>query len=144
MAPSGHASGLAGPALDLQVLIDSAPALIHTGLPDGNLDFFNQSWLKYVGLRLEDLQGWKWTASIHPDDVAGILEKWRECVATGEPFEYETRELGNFGDGEVWHHQDSTSRHISPSLKSPAQQMLSGCDLSGSDTKARRAGLRFR
>src|SRR5271165_3435062 len=93
MAPSGHASGLAGSALDLQVLIDSAPALIHTGLPDGNLDFFNQSWLKYVGLRLEDLQGWKWTASIHPDDVAGILEKWRECVATGEPFEYETREL---------------------------------------------------
>src|SRR5208283_841884 len=106
MAPSGHASGLAGPALDLQVLIDSAPALIHTGLPDGNLDFFNQSWLKYVGLRLEDLQGWKWTASIHPDDVAGIVEKWRGCVATGEPFEYETRVRR--ADGEyrwMFHHK---------------------------------------
>ena len=91
MAPSGHATGLAGQALDLQILVDSVPALIHTGLPDGNLDFFNQSWLNYVGLRLEDLQGWKWTASIHPEDMAAMVEKWRECIASGEPFEYETR-----------------------------------------------------
>src|SRR5271165_2658760 len=106
MVPSGHATDSAGQALDLQTLIDSAPALIHTGLPDGNLDFFNQSWLKYLGLRLEDLQGWKWTASIHPDDVAGMVEKWRECVATGEPFEHETRVRR--ADGEyrwMFHHK---------------------------------------
>ena len=106
MVPSGHATDSAGQALDLQTLIDSAPALIHTGLPDGNLDFFNQSWLNYVGLRLEDLQGWKWTASIHPDDVAGMVEKWRECVASGEPFEYETRVRR--ADGEyrwMFHHK---------------------------------------
>src|SRR5271157_4069389 len=91
MAPSGHASGLAGPALDLQVLIDSAPALIHTALPDGNLDFFNQTWLKYVGLSLEDLQGWKWTAAIHPEDVEAIVDKWRASLASGEPFLHEAR-----------------------------------------------------
>jgi len=37
---------------NLQLLVDSIPALIHTGLPDGYLDFFNQSWLKYVGRSL--------------------------------------------------------------------------------------------
>jgi hypothetical protein len=31
----------------LLVLIDSAPALIHTARPDGYLDYFNQSWLEY-------------------------------------------------------------------------------------------------
>src|SRR5204863_6959452 len=62
---------------DLQLLVDSAPSLIHTGRPDGDLDFFNQTWLRYVGRSLEDLQGWKWTAFIHPDDVEGIVEKWR-------------------------------------------------------------------
>src|ERR1700732_4709326 len=43
----------------LHALIDSLPALIHTGRPDGYLDFFNQRWLQFVGLRLEELEGWK-------------------------------------------------------------------------------------
>jgi formate hydrogenlyase transcriptional activator len=77
--------------MDLHVVLDSAPALIHTGLPDGYLDFFNQSWLTYVGRSLEDLQGWKWTDTIHPDDVEGIVAKWRASLASGEPFLYEAR-----------------------------------------------------
>jgi hypothetical protein len=24
------------------------------------------------------MEGWNWTAFIHPDDVAGIVEKWRQ------------------------------------------------------------------
>src|SRR5713226_4989487 len=74
---------------DLQRLVDSAPSLIHTGRPDGYLDFFNQTWLRYVGRPLEDLQGWKWTAFIHPEDVEGIVEKWRASLASGEPFLHE-------------------------------------------------------
>ncbi len=74
-------------------LVDSAPSLIHTGRPDGHLDFFNQTWLQYVGRPLEDLQGWKWTAFIHPEDVDGIVEKWRASLASGEPFLHEARVL---------------------------------------------------
>jgi PAS domain S-box-containing protein len=91
---------------DLQVLVDSAPSLIHTGRPDGYLDFFNQTWLRYVGRLLEDLEGWKWTAFIHPEDAEGILEKWRASLASGEPFLYEARVLR--ADGEYrWmlHHK---------------------------------------
>jgi PAS domain S-box-containing protein len=87
MGDPGHKSE----SLDIQNLIDSIPALIHTSLPDGNLDFFNQGWLKYVGLPLEDIAGWKWTSTIHPEDVRGIVAKWRQCLATGEPFQYEAR-----------------------------------------------------
>src|SRR5258707_4415613 len=83
---------------DLQLLVDSAPSLIHTSRPDGYLDFFNQTWLMYVGRSLEDLQGWKWTAFIHPDDVEGIVEKWRVSLASGEPFLHEARVLR--ADGE--------------------------------------------
>ena len=57
----------AGQAPDLRLLIDSAPALIHTSLPDGYLDFFNQGWLDYVGQSLEHLLGWRWTEYIHPE-----------------------------------------------------------------------------
>lgn len=75
----------------IRLVVDTTPALIHTGRPDGYLDYFNQRWLEYLGLSLEDVCGWRWTNAIHPEDVGGILQKWRAALATGEPFETETR-----------------------------------------------------
>src|ERR1700756_5788266 len=86
-----RADARANQSPDLQLLIDSAPALIHTGLPDGYLDFFNQVWLDFVGRPLEDLLGWRWTEYIHPEDVDGIVEKWHASLASGEPFLHESR-----------------------------------------------------
>jgi PAS domain S-box-containing protein len=91
MASSKHGPNEAIGVPDLRLVIDSTPALIHTGLPDGYLDFFNQPWLKYVGRSLEDLEGWKWTASIHPEDVEGIVDRWQASLASGEQFLYEAR-----------------------------------------------------
>src|ERR1700756_3860368 len=74
-----------------QLLVDSIPALIHTARPDGYLDYFNKPWLEYLGVTLDKVTGWNWTAFVHPEDVEGIVSKWRACLATGEVFEYETR-----------------------------------------------------
>jgi PAS domain S-box-containing protein len=71
--------------------VDSIPALIHTAGPDGYIDYFNKPWLEYLGVTLDKVTGWNWTAFIHPEDVEGIVAKWRACLATGETFEYETR-----------------------------------------------------
>jgi PAS domain S-box-containing protein len=73
--------------LDLRQIIDSAPALIHTARPDGYLDFFNRTWLDFVGQPLQNLLGWKWTSCIHPEEVESFVQKWRESIATGERFE---------------------------------------------------------
>jgi PAS domain S-box-containing protein len=72
-------------------IIDSIPSLIHTARPDGYLDYFNQSWLHYVGVPMDDLLGWKWRAAIHPEDVEVIVDRWRHSIATGEPFLHEAR-----------------------------------------------------
>jgi PAS domain S-box-containing protein len=77
--------------LSLRTLIDSLPALINTGRPDGYLDFFNQRWLEFVGLRLEELEGWKWTSAVHRDDVAELVARWRACLESGEPLGFEAR-----------------------------------------------------
>src|SRR5258708_7027858 len=74
MALNGDSAVRQDQTSDLQLLVDSTPSLIHTGRPDGYLDFFNQTWLRYVGRPLEDLHGWKWTAFIHPEDV-GVNQK---------------------------------------------------------------------
>src|SRR5882672_7051391 len=75
----------------LRLIINKTPALIHTALPDGSLDFFNQRWLKYVGLPLTDLLGWRWTSVIHPAEVDELVAKWRASVLSGEPFLAESR-----------------------------------------------------
>lgn len=72
-------------------IVDSSPALIHTARPDGRLDFFNRTWLNFLGQPLENLLGWKWTSHIHPDDVDLFVQEWRESIATGEPFEATVR-----------------------------------------------------
>jgi PAS domain S-box-containing protein len=85
-------------SLNIQLLVDSIPALIHTARPDGYLDYFNKPWLEYLGATLEQVSGWNWTAFIHPEDVEGIVAKWRASLATGEVFEYETRVRSANGD----------------------------------------------
>jgi PAS domain S-box-containing protein len=77
--------------LNLRQIIDSAPALIHTARPDGYLDFFNRTWLDFVGQPLENLLGWKWTSWIHPEEVESFVQGWRESIATGECFERAVR-----------------------------------------------------
>jgi PAS domain S-box-containing protein len=85
-------------AFNIQLLVDSIPALIHTARPDGYLDYFNKPWLEYLGATLEQVSGWNWTAFIHPEDIEGIVTKWRSTLASGEVFEYETRVRSANGD----------------------------------------------
>src|SRR5450432_1576284 len=92
-------------AVDVQVLVDSIPALIHTARPDGHLDYFNKRWLEYLGASLDEVAGWNWTAFVHPEDVEGILARWRACLVTGEIFEYETRVLQANGDYRWMYHR---------------------------------------
>jgi PAS domain S-box-containing protein len=75
----------------LRLLVDTTPALIHTGRPDGYLDYFNHGWLVFVGKSLEELCGWRWTDSVHPEDTAGLVQKWHAALASGEPLEAEAR-----------------------------------------------------
>jgi hypothetical protein len=49
MAADREIANEKGDPLDLRTAINSTPGLIHTSQPDGYLDFFNQTWLRYVG-----------------------------------------------------------------------------------------------
>jgi len=76
---------------ELRRLIDTTPALIHSGRADGYLDYFNRRWLMYLGATLDDVCGWGWRNFIHPDDVDELERKWRAAVASGEPLVAESR-----------------------------------------------------
>jgi PAS domain S-box-containing protein len=53
----------------LRLVLDGIPTLIWTTNQDLSEDFYNQRWLEYTGLRLEDMQGTNWMGSVHPEDL---------------------------------------------------------------------------
>jgi PAS domain S-box-containing protein len=83
----------------LRLIIDTIPAMVFTALPDGSVDYVNQQMLHYMGLSLEDMQGWNWDtpihpeyrATIHPEDLARSVDNWRSTVAVGQSGENELR-----------------------------------------------------
>jgi PAS domain S-box-containing protein len=87
---------------ELQVTIDTIPALAASYRSDGSLDFVNQTWRTYTGLSQDSLQGQRWGVAIHPDDLPLVEAAWRAHLPTGEPFDIEQRLRR--ADGEYrWH-----------------------------------------
>ena len=58
---------------DLIRVLNALPGLVWTALPDGQIDFLNQCWCEYTGLRLEEPCGWGWQAAVHPEDLPALL-----------------------------------------------------------------------
>jgi formate hydrogenlyase transcriptional activator len=81
-----------------RVMIDTIPALVWCGLPDGSNEFLNRRWHDYTGLSEEEARGWGWRVTFYPEDREKLMEKWLALVASGEPGEFEAR-LRRF-DGE--------------------------------------------
>ncbi len=76
---------------ELREVIERIPAMVWMTLPDGTATFVNRGWTEYFGLSLEDILGWGWSRTVHPDDVEQFVGKWRASLATGKPLEGEIR-----------------------------------------------------
>ncbi len=81
-----------------KMMIDAIPLMAWCSLPDGYVDFLNQRWLDYTGLSLDEALGWGWKATIHPDDLERLTDRWRALLVSGRPGQMEAR-LRRF-DGE--------------------------------------------
>ncbi len=76
---------------ELQLTVDTIPALAWSARPDGSADFFNQHYLEYVGLPLEEVRDWRWTAAVHPDDLGGLARAWERILDAKAGGEAEAR-----------------------------------------------------
>ena len=74
-----------------RTLAEALPHMVWTAEPDGAPDYLNARNTEYTGLTLEQLRGWDWQSTIHPDDLPRCLELWTRSIATGEPYEIEFR-----------------------------------------------------
>jgi PAS domain S-box-containing protein len=69
---------------------------------DGNVIYYNKSWLDYTGLSYEALKNWGWAQTIHPDDIEELTRMWTHSLMTGNRFEMEFRILNTAGQYR-WH-----------------------------------------
>lgn len=76
---------------ELELVVDTIPALTWRGRPDGSRDFVSRRWVDYTGVQAREGLGSGWIETLHPDDAARYLEHWRQAVATGEPLAVEAR-----------------------------------------------------
>src|SRR5258708_8566718 len=81
MASVGNDSEQGRQAQDVRLEVDTIPTLAWSARSDGSADFFNQRWLDYTGLSVEQARDWGWTVALHPDDLNGLVDYWRSVLA---------------------------------------------------------------
>jgi PAS domain S-box-containing protein len=74
-----------------RLLVDGIAAQVSTMTPTGQLEFVNQQVLDYFGKSLEELQGWRHTDAIHPNDLPRVMAALADCLQSGLPYEHEKR-----------------------------------------------------
>jgi PAS domain S-box-containing protein len=72
-------------------LADSVPQMVWMCTPDGLNVYFNQRWVDYTGLTLQESYGKGWNTPFHPDEKQAAFEAWNRATATGETYRVESR-----------------------------------------------------
>src|SRR3977135_3036529 len=72
-------------------LTEAFPQLVWSAMPDGSCDYFSAQWTEHTGISEQDLLGWRWLETLHPDDREPTRTFWLESVAAHHPYDIEYR-----------------------------------------------------
>jgi PAS domain S-box-containing protein len=72
-------------------LTEAMPSIIWMATADGREEYYNQQWMDFSGLSLEQTLAQGWLSLIHPDDRAEALRVWTNAIAIGQGYQVEQR-----------------------------------------------------
>src|SRR6516162_2703140 len=75
----------------VQQTLDSIPVAAWRARADGFVEYLNKRWLDYAGVSLDQVLGWQWAGSFHPEDFPRVNDIWRQLLASGSPGEVAAR-----------------------------------------------------
>jgi PAS domain S-box-containing protein len=73
----------------LRALANSIPQLAWMAQADGAIVWFNERWYEYTGTTPDQMVGWGWQATIDPEVLPAVMQRWNDSVRTGNPFDME-------------------------------------------------------
>jgi PAS domain S-box-containing protein len=65
--------------------LDSTGQIVWSTPPDGAVEDM-PSWRQYCGLSVEEIKGWKWLDTVHPDDRESVKKAWKNAVQKRESY----------------------------------------------------------
>jgi PAS domain S-box-containing protein len=76
---------------ELSRLAEAMPHIVWVARPDGWYTYFNQRWVDYTGMSLEESCGHGWSKPYHPDDRRFARDAWQNAVNRGGTYLVECR-----------------------------------------------------
>jgi len=76
---------------EFRTLAEAMPQIVWATAADGGNIYFNQHWMDYTGLTLEESRGDGWNKPFHPEDRQRAWEAWQKAVAQGGDYSLECR-----------------------------------------------------
>jgi|SRR5579872_578707 len=74
-----------------RLLLEAIPGFVETAEADGHASFFNERWLDYTGMKLDEARGWGWRFAIHPEDLRRYENARRAALRSGLGYDIEYR-----------------------------------------------------
>ena len=74
----------------VRLIVNTIPTMAWSVQANGGLDFVNKRWLEYTGLSFEEALN-NPTGTLHPQDLARVMDKWLVDMAAGQSSEDEMR-----------------------------------------------------
>ncbi len=87
---------------DLRTLAESMPQIVWITHADGWNIYFNQQWMDYTGLTLEESLGRGWNKPFHPDDQQRAWDAWQNAVTNLADYRLECRLRKHDGTYHWW------------------------------------------
>jgi PAS domain S-box-containing protein len=76
---------------EFRTLTEAMPQMVWITRADGGNVYFNQRWVDYTGLTLEESLGNGWNRPFHPDDQQRAWQAWQRATATVGTYVLECR-----------------------------------------------------
>ena len=76
---------------EFRLLAESMPQIVWVTQTDGKNIYFNQQWVEYTGLSLEESYGDGWIKPFHPDDKQRAWNAWQNAVTANAIYSLECR-----------------------------------------------------
>ena len=69
-----------------RLLVETIPALVWRGTPEGELDYLNQRAVEYLGHTAEHLSGGRWIELVYPEHRESTVSRWLQSATTGSSY----------------------------------------------------------
>jgi PAS domain S-box-containing protein len=75
----------------MQRMMDTVPSSLYSTGPDGKYTFVNKKARDYLGMTLDQIQGWGWVEATHPEEQEYVVKEFKKALATGSSYINEHR-----------------------------------------------------